>query len=187
LSALRLFVGGLLLVFGLGWLRKAILRAAGLKALHDEEATFHAERERAREAVVAAGGLDTYGFTVSFKGVLLEGLEVAFIVVTFGTNQGKIGLAVLGAAAAVVVVLAAVVAVRGPLSRVPENTMKFVVGTLLTSFGMFWGAEGAGVEWPGGDVALAVIIPGTFLVGVALVAVVRRSVPTGRLSRQGAA
>jgi uncharacterized membrane protein len=186
LGALRLVVGGLLLVFGLGWLRKAILRAAGLKALHDEEATFHAERERAREAAIAAGGLDTYGFTVSFKGVLLEGLEVAFIVITFGTNQGRIGLAVLGAAAAVVVVLAAVVVVRGPLSRVPENTMKFAVGTLLTSFGMFWGAEGAGMEWPGGDVALAVLIPVTFLVALLLVVVVRRSAPAGRLSQQGA-
>ena len=187
LSALRLFVGGLLLVFGLGWLRKAILRAAGLKALHDEEASFHAERERAREAAVAAGGLDTYGFTVSFKGVLLEGLEVAFIVVTFGTNQGNIGLAVLGAAAAVLVVLAAAVAVRGPLLRVPENTMKFGVGTLLTSFGMFWGAEGAGVQWPGGDVALAVLIPITLLVGVALVAVLRRTAPRQRVSQPGVA
>jgi uncharacterized membrane protein len=174
LSALRLAVGGLLLVFGLGWLRKAILRAGGLKALHDEEASFHAERERAREARVAAGGLDTYGFTVSFKGVVLEGLEVAFIVITFGSNQGGIGLAALGAAAAAVVVLVAVVLVRGPLSRVPENTMKFAVGTLLTSFGMFWGAEGAGVEWPGGDVALAVLIPLTLLVGLLLVALLRR-------------
>ena len=124
---------------------------------------------------------------MSFKGVLLEGLEVAFIVVTFGTNQGNIGLAVLGAAAAVVVVLAAVVAVRGPLSRVPENTMKFGVGTLLTSFGTFWGAEGAGVEWPGGDVALAVLIPLTLLVGVALVAALRRTAPTQRVSQPGVA
>jgi uncharacterized membrane protein len=185
LSALRLFVGGLLLVFGLGWLRKAILRAAGLKALHNEEANFHAERERARQAAVAAGKLDTYGFTVSFKGVLLEGLEVAFIVITFGTNQGKIGLAVLGAAAAVAVVLAAAVAVRGPLSRVPENTMKFAVGALLTSFGTFWGAEGAGIEWPGGDVALAVLIPLTFLVSLGLVAAVRRSTPPERVSQAG--
>jgi uncharacterized membrane protein len=175
LSALRLAVGGLLLVFGLGWLRKAILRAGGLKALHDEEASFHAERERARDAVVAAGGFDSYGFTVSFKGVVLEGLEVAFIVVTFGANQGGIGLAVLGAAAAVVVVLAAVVLVRGPLSRVPENTMKFVVGTLLTSFGMFWGAEGAGVSWPGADAALAVLIPVTLVVSLLLVTVLRRT------------
>ena len=156
INALRLVVGGLLLVFGLGWLRKAILRAGGVKALHDEEASFHEQRERAREAALAAGGLDTYGFTVSFKGVLLEGLEVVFIVLTFGANQAangasqvtghdnSIGLAALGALAAVLVVLAIVLVVRGPLSRVPENTMKFAVGTLLTSFGTFWGVEGAG-------------------------------------------
>jgi uncharacterized membrane protein len=174
LSALRLAVGGLLLVFGLGWLRKAILRAAGLKARHDEEATFRAERERAREAAVAAGGLDTYGFTVSFKGVMLEGLEVVFIVITFGSNQGQVALAALGAVAAALMVLATVLVVRGPLSRVPENTMKFAVGTMLTSFGTFWGAEGAGVQWPGGDGALAVIIPSTVLFAVGMVAILRR-------------
>ncbi|GAC1576138.1 MAG: hypothetical protein NVS3B18_09910 [Candidatus Dormibacteria bacterium] len=173
LGVLRLVVGGLLLIFGLGWLRKAILRAAGLKAKHDEQSAFREERERAREVAVAAGGLDTYGFTVSFKGVLLEGLEVVFIVLTFGANQGRVGLAALGAAASVVVVLAAAVAIRGPLSRVPENTMKFAVGSLLTSFGMFWGAEGAGVSWPGADLALAVLIPFTVLSSVALVAIMR--------------
>jgi len=176
LSALRLAVGGLLLVFGLGWLRKAILRAAGLEALHDEEESFHAQREAAREAAVEAGRLDTYGFTVSFKGVLLEGLEVVFIVVTFGANQGRIGLAAIGAGAAVLLVLGTVVIVRAPLSRVPENTMKFAVGGLLTSFGTFWGAEGAGVEWPGGDIALAVLIPATLLVSLAMVAALRRTV-----------
>ena len=173
LGVLRLVVGGFLLIFGLGWLRKAILRAAGLKAKHDEQSAFREERERAREVAVAAGGLDTYGFTVSFKGVLLEGLEVVFIVLTFGANQGRVGLAALGAAASVVVVLAAAVAIRGPLSRVPENTMKFAVGSLLTSFGMFWGAEGAGVSWPGADLALAVLIPFTVLSSVALVAIMR--------------
>ena len=176
LSALRIAVGGVLLVFGLGWLRKAILRAAGLKALHDEAATFHEERERARDAAVAAGGFDSYGFTVSFKGVVLEGLEVVFIVVTFGSNQGGVGLAALGAVAAAVVVLAAVVLVRAPLSRVPENTMKFAVGTLLTSFGMFWGAEGVGVAWPGADAALAVLIPMTLLVSIGVVFGLRRMV-----------
>jgi uncharacterized membrane protein len=187
ISSLRLAVGGLLLVFGLGWLRKAILRAAGLKALHNEEESFHAQREAAREAAVDSGRLDTYGFTLSFKGVLLEGLEVVFIVITFGANQGQIGLAALGAVAAVLVVLAVVLMVRAPLSRVPENTMKFAVGTLLTSFGTFWGAEGAGVVWPGGDIALAVIIPATLLVGVAMVAALRRSASMPALSQPGAA
>jgi uncharacterized membrane protein len=174
LSSLRLAVGGLLLVFGLGWLRKAILRAAGLKALHNETESFREERERARAAKVAAGGLDTYGFTVSFKGVLLEGLEVVFIVITFGSNQGGILLAALGAVAAAVIVLGTVVVVRAPLSRVPENTMKFVVGALLTSFGTFWGAEGAGVVWPGADIALAVLIPSTLLISLLMVALLRR-------------
>lgn len=177
LSALRLAVGGLLLVFGLGWLRKAILRAGGVTALHNEDQSFRAHREAAREAAVAAGRLDTYGFTLSFKGVLLEGLEVVFIVITFGANQKQIGLAALGALAAVVVVLAVVLVVRAPLSRVPENSMKFVVGALLTSFGTFWGAEGAGVSWPGGDIALAVLIPTTLVVSLAMVAALRRSTP----------
>jgi uncharacterized membrane protein len=175
IDSLRLVVGGLLLTFGLGWLRKAILRAAGLKALHDEAAAFHEERERARAAAVARGALDSYGFTVCFKGVLLEGLEVAFIVITFGSNQGRIALASLGAAAAVLVVLLAVVAARAPLARVPENTLKFAVGVLLTSFGTFWGAEGAGVDWPGADAALLVIVPLTLGVSVALVAALRWS------------
>jgi uncharacterized membrane protein len=187
INALRLAVGGLLLVFGLGWLRKAILRAAGLKALHNEAEAFHAERERAREAAIAAGALDTYGFTVSFKGVLLEGLEVVFIVITFGSNQGGVALAALGALAAALVVLGAVVIVRGPLSRVPENTMKFAVGTLLTSFGMFWGAEGAGVSWPGSDIALAVLIPSTLLVSIAMVAALRRSDSLAVASQPGPA
>jgi uncharacterized membrane protein len=190
LSALRLAVGGLLLVFGLGWLRKAILRAAGLKALHNETETFREQRELAREAAVAAGRLDTYGFTLSFKGVLLEGLEVVFIVITFGSNQsnqGGIGLAALGALAAVVVVLGTVVVVRAPLSRVPENTMKFVVGCLLTSFGTFWGAEGAGVTWPGGDIALAVLIPATLVISLAMVAALRRTTGRAAVAQPGAA
>jgi len=180
LGALRLVIGGLLLVFGLGWLRKAILRAGGLKALHDEEAIYRRERERARTEAIAGGGLDTYGFPVCFKGVLLEGLEVAFIVVTFGSNQGRIGLASLAALAAVAVVLLAVMAVRAPLARVPENTLKFAVGTLLTSFGTFWGAEGAGVSWPGGDAALLLILPVNLGVSLALVAVLRRVATAGR-------
>ncbi|HSP66021.1 MAG TPA: hypothetical protein VLO10_07505, partial [Candidatus Deferrimicrobium sp.] len=136
---------------------------------------------------VAAGGLDTYGFTLSFKGVLLEGLEVVFIVITFGANQRHIGLAALGAVAAALVVLAVVVIVRAPLSRVPENTLKFAVGVLLTSFGTFWGAEGAGVAWPGGDIALAVIIPTTLVVSLVMVAALRRITATPALARSGAA
>ena len=111
-------------------------------------------------------GLDWYGFTLAFKGVLLEGLEVAFIVVTFGTAQGHMGLAALGAAAAVVLVVVVGVAVRAPLARVPENTMKFSVGVMLTSFGIFWSAEGAGAHWPGSDVALLGVL--AFVIAMSL-------------------
>jgi uncharacterized membrane protein len=175
LNALRLAVGGLLLVFGLQWLRKAILRASGLKARHDEDAIYAREVDAARDA--AAGGrfaiADWYAFTLSFKGVLLEGLEVVFIVLTFGANQHGIGWATVGAAAAILLVVAAGVAVRGPLSRVPENTLKFAVGIMLTSFGMFWGTEGAGAHWPGSDTAILALIAATLVVSLATVAVIR--------------
>jgi uncharacterized membrane protein len=177
IGVLRLVVGGLLLIFGLQWLRKAILRAAGVKALHDEDAIYLRQTAAARAA--ARGGRfavsDWYAFTLSFKGVLLEGLEVAFIVVTFGANQGRIGLAVIGAAAAILVVAGAGVLVRRPLARVPENTMKFAVGTLLTSFGIFWGAEGAGAHWPGADSAILGLLAFTLTVSVAAVAILRRT------------
>jgi uncharacterized membrane protein len=159
LDALRLVVGGLLLTFGLQWLRKAILRAGGFKALHDEDAIYREELVRARAAGVETRvGTDWYAFTLAFKGVFLEGLEVAFIVLTFGTNQGDVGLAALGAGAAVLVVGIVAVAVHAPLSRVPENTLKFTVGLMLVAFGTFWGAEGAGVEWPGNDAAIIGIL-----------------------------
>ncbi|HEX4107149.1 MAG TPA: hypothetical protein VHX88_03390 [Solirubrobacteraceae bacterium] len=168
INALRVAVGGLLLVFGLQWLRKAILRAAGLKALHDEEATFREEREAADSVPRSGAGFDGYSFALSFKGVLLEGLEVVFIVLTFGANQHDIGLAAIAAGAAVAAVVGAGALVRAPLARVPENTMKFAVGVMLTSFGTFWGAEGAGAHWPGGDAALLVLIPA--LLGYSLLA-----------------
>jgi uncharacterized membrane protein len=156
---LRAVIGALLLLFGLQWLRKAILRAAGLKALHDERETFEQESTAAREAGRGLGGFDPYSYAVALKGVLLEGFEVALIVVTFGADRHRIGLAAASAGFAVVLVIAAGVAARAPLARVPENTMKFTVGVLLSSFGTFWLAEGAGISWPGGDAALLVIIP----------------------------
>jgi uncharacterized membrane protein len=175
ISALRIAVGGLLLVFGLQWLRKAILRSSGWKALHDEDAIFKEEAEHARSATSSAQGLDWYSFTVCFKGVLLEGLEVAFIVVTFGSNQGSIPLAAAGAAAAIVVIVAAGILVRAPLARVPENTMKFAVGIMLTSFGTFWGAEGAGAHWPGSDLALLALITLYLAASRAIVLMLRRT------------
>jgi uncharacterized membrane protein len=175
LEGLRLIVGGLLLIFGLQWLRKAILRASGLKAVHDEDAIYAAELAAAQAAPAARWGMvaDWYSFTLSFKGVVLEGLEVVFIALTFGANQQSIPLAAVAALAAVFVVAILGIAVRAPLARVPENTMKFVVGIMLTSFGIFWGAEGAGAVWPGADAALLVVVPSVAVLALALVALLR--------------
>jgi uncharacterized membrane protein len=174
-------VGGLLLIFGLQWLRKAILRAAGLKALHDEQEAFEEERQAARAAGQGGRGpipgWDGYSFLISFKGVLLEGLEVVFIVLTFGANQHNVGLAAAAAGVAVLVVVLAGVAVHAPLSRVPENAMKFAVGVMLTSFGTFWGAEGAGAHWPGGDAALLAIVPVTAAIALSMVVALKRRTP----------
>ena len=171
LTSLRLVVGGLLLIFGLQWLRKAILRAGGYKPLHDEAATYEKERAQAQHAVAEGReSMDWYSFTVSFKGVFLEGLEVAFIVVTFGAAQRSgVAIAAAAAAAALVIVLAIGTIVRAPLSRVPENTLKFVVGLMLTSFGTFWAGEGAGVTWPVEDASLIAIL--ALLAGVSLLGV----------------
>ncbi|MDX6616681.1 MAG: hypothetical protein QOD60_1772 [Solirubrobacterales bacterium] len=174
IDTLRLVVGGLLLIFGLQWLRKAILRASGFKALHDEEAIFAEELAAARAAGREPRGIDGYGFTVSFKGVLLEGLEVAFIVVTFGSNQDNIPLAAVAGVAAVLVVVAAGLVVHAPLTRVPENTLKFAVGVMLTSFGIFWGAEGAGASWPAGDAAILALVAYTLASSLLLVDLMRR-------------
>jgi uncharacterized membrane protein len=175
LSVLQLVVGGVLLTFGLQWLRKAILRSAGIVPMHDEDEIFARELADAR----AAGrderaGLDWYGFTLAFKGVLLEGLEVAFIVITFGSAQGSIWLAAVGAAAALVLVTAVGILVRKPLTNVPENTLKFSVGVLLTTFGIFWSVEGAGAEWPGEDLALFGILAYVIALSLASVVLLRR-------------
>ncbi|HEY5287480.1 MAG TPA: hypothetical protein VIJ50_10290 [Solirubrobacteraceae bacterium] len=177
IGVLRVVVGGLLLIFGLQWLRKAILRSAGLKAKHDELEIFREEAEAAGAFGGEPLGFDGYAFTISFKGVLLEGLEVVFIVLTFGANQKQVPLAAAAAAVAVLVVIAAGVAARAPLARVPENTMKFAVGVMLSSFGMFWGAEGAGASWPSGDAALLALIPGVLFAANAIVWTLRRTVP----------
>jgi uncharacterized membrane protein len=176
LGALRLVVGALLTIFGLQWLRKAILRATGHKALHDEASAYLREVAAARRAPVSSrrGVSDWYAFTLSFKGVLLEGLEVVFIVITFGDNQRNLGAAMIGAAAAALAVTATGIAVRAPLARVPENAMKFAVGIMLTSFGTFWGAEGAGVSWPGNDAALLVLVPVVALVSLGYAGWLRR-------------
>jgi len=175
ISALRLIVGTLLLAFGLQWLRKAILRASGYKEQKNEDAVFARELAEARAAGTEThAGVDWYGFTLSFKGVLLEGLEVAFIVLTFGSSAGNVPLATFAAAVALVVVAVAGVLVRAPLARVPENALKFAVGIMLTTFGIFWAAEGAGADWPGDEASLPFVLAFVILVSLGSVALLRR-------------
>jgi uncharacterized membrane protein len=171
LNALRILVGGVLLAFGVQWLRKAVLRSAGLKAKHDELSIYEEEVGSARATPRPGAGFDGYSFAIAFKGVLLEGLEVVGIVVTFGANQHNVPLAAGAAATAALLVVLAGVAVRAPLARVPENTMKFAVGVMLCSFGLFWLVEGLNASWPGGEAALLVIVPCVLALAMALVGV----------------
>jgi uncharacterized membrane protein len=173
IDVLRLVVGFLLLSFGLQWLRKAILRAGGCVPMHDEEAIYEREVAETRTHASSQGGVDWYAFTLSFKGVFLEGLEVAFIVLSFGAAHDDYPLVVAAAVGALLVVCAAGTIVHRPLSRVPENSMKFAVGLMLTTFGTFWGAEGAGAQWPGGDAALVGLLVVYTVVAFILVAHLR--------------
>jgi uncharacterized membrane protein len=158
LNGLRIAVGGLLLVFGMQWLRKAVLRAVGLKAKHDEDAIFAEQVAELSSEHRPARGRDATAFTVAFKGVFLEGLEVVVIVLTLGVADHRLGLAAAGAGAAVVVVGVIGALVSRQLAGVPENAMKMVVGLMLVSFGTFWSGEGVGVHWPGSDLALPVLV-----------------------------
>lgn len=160
INVLRTVVGSLLLVLGLQWLRKAILRASGHKAKHDEDAIYQREFERLSGIPRSGSGRDSVGFAISFKGVLLEGMEVVMIVLTLGLSSGHLLVAALAALAAVVVVAAVGVAVSRQLREVPENAMKLGVGLMLVSFGSFWGGEGVGVHWPGGDLSLLGLLAG---------------------------
>ncbi|HKT40257.1 MAG TPA: hypothetical protein VJR48_17940 [Ktedonobacterales bacterium] len=159
LEALRFAVGILLVLFGLKWLKKAILRYAGLKAMHDEEAIYEEQiAEMRARGEHHQQRIDPFGVVTSFKSVLLEGLEVAFIVITFGSAADSIGSAIWGALAAGVLVVLVGALARAPLQRVPENTLKFVVGIMLTSFGTFWGGEGIGIEWWHEDLFLPILV-----------------------------
>ena len=185
IGALRVVIGGLLLIFGLQWAGKAVLRAAGAKAKHDEDRIYATQVNRLREEKpVPATGFDAVSFAIAFKGVLLEGLEVAFIVVTFGANAGHLVPAALGAGLACGLIVIVGVLVHRPLSRVPENGLKFVVGMMLLTFGTFWAGEGIGIDWPAGDVTLIYLLAGyttAGLVGIwaarSLLASRRRGVP----------
>jgi uncharacterized membrane protein len=170
LGALQVVIGTLLLIFGLQWLRKAVLRASGRKALHDEAQIYQREVAELQSEPRAMGSFDWTGFTVAFKGVFLEGLEVVFIVLTFGANEGRFDLSIIGAAAALVLVIGTGLVIHRPLSRVPENAIKFAVGLLLTTFGTFWGGEGVGIDWALGDLMLPVLL---LFYGVAALILVR--------------
>lgn len=184
-SALQLLIGGLLLIFGLQWLRKAILRSSGHKALHDEGQIYRDEVRAAQEHERSAGGVDMFAFMVSFKGVFLEGMEVVFIVITFGLNADSVPLAAAGATAAVLVVIVLAVGLHKPLSMIPENTLKYSVGVLLASFGTFWAIEGLGsigqgrasLSWPGQDLAIPVLIVAWTILSRVLIAVLRAPTP----------
>jgi uncharacterized membrane protein len=185
LPVLQVVIGTFLLIFGLQWLRKAILRYSGLKALHDEAGIFDKQVKALSAQARGAESIDWPGFTVAFKGVLLEGLEVAFIVVTFGASASKgkdavqnaVLVAGVGALAALVLVTLVGLAVHRPLSRVPENTMKFGVGIMLTTFGTFWSVSGvAGDEgaWAWSDWTLLMLAAAYALVSWGLITMLRR-------------
>ena len=176
LSSLRLIVGGVLLIFGMQWLRKAILRSSGLKAMHDEDVVY---RETVAELRASSSSpqRDRIAFVMAFKGVFLEGLEVVITVLTLGTSAHRLGLAVAVAAVAVVSVGIVGVVVAKQLSSVPENAMKMGVGVLLVSFGTFWTGEGLKVRWPGNDVMLIVFVALYLAVTWGLVGYLRRSRP----------
>nr|HET6904297.1 hypothetical protein [Ktedonobacteraceae bacterium] len=193
IGILRLVVGIILILFGLKWLKKAILRYSGLKALHDEEAIFEETRAevRARGETIAPR-FEPFGIVLAYKSVLLEGLEVAFIVITFGSSATSnvcnqtcgIGSAAIGAAIAGVLVILAGVLVRAPLTKVPENSLKFVVGIMLTSFGTFWAGEGFGVNWPFSD-AFILILAALYLVASFVLVTILRQTKQQRLAVAG--
>lgn len=181
-AALQLAIGSLLLIFGLQWLRKAILRSSGRKAMHDEAAIFKEQEAAARAAGTKEKlGLDWFSFVISFKGVFLEGVEVVFIVITFGLNADNIPVAILGATSAIIVVLALAVVIKTPLTKVPENTLKYGVGLLLATFGTFWAIEGLGIftpsgdslAWPGEDLIIFVLLAGWLILSRVLVTALR--------------
>ncbi|MCU1490257.1 MAG: hypothetical protein JWM85_1662 [Acidimicrobiaceae bacterium] len=180
ISVLRVVIGGLLLVLGLGWLRKAILRASGHKALHDEDAIYARTVGELRADATPAGPRrrDAVGFAVAFKGVFLEGMEVVLIVISLGSSDHRLGLAAIGAGAAVVIVAGVGALVARQLSEVPENTLKMGVGIMLVSFGTFWTGEGAGVHWPGSDLAILVLVAFFALVAFVGSVALKRLVPT---------
>ena len=174
---LRFTVGVLLLLFGLRWLRKAILRAAGVLALHDEAVAYAQETAHLQdEARSRANAMEWIAGLTAFKAVTLEGIEIVFIVIALGSGKGMLCLASVGALAACAVVVLIGLLVHKPLARVPENTLKFGVGVMLSSFGAYWTGEGLGISWPGGDLAVILFAAIFLAVGLILAAQFRRPV-----------
>jgi uncharacterized membrane protein len=174
LRLLQFVIGVLLLLFGMRWLRKAILRAAGVIPLHDEAKAFATETAELREQGRNEARLDWIAALTTFKAVLLEGLEVVFIVIALGAGRGMLVPASGGAVAACLAVACVGLTVHRPLARVPENTLKFAVGVMLSAFGVFWTGEGLGVPWPGSDLAIVGFAAIFLAVSAAAVALARR-------------
>ena len=194
IDVLRLVIGILLLLFGLKWLKNAILRYAGLKARHDEEAIYEQTRTELRargETDASSSRFDLFGFLLSYKSVLLEGLEVAFIVITFGVSAATstvsrssgIASSAFGALLAGLLVILVGALVRVPLAKVPENTLKFVVGIMLTTFGTFWTGEAFSVEWPLSDAFLLILATIYLCAAFLLIAWLKR-VKAGAIANQ---
>jgi uncharacterized membrane protein len=182
LGALKTAVGVFLLLFGLKWLRNALLRYGGLKALHDEAAAFQAEVATLKASAAGIRTIDWPAATTSFNGVFLEMLEATLIVLALGSGARAMGSAITGAVAAATLVAAVGYALRSPLERVPENTMKFVVGIMLTTFGTFWAGEGTGVAWWHSDLALAPLLGAYLVMSWVFVMILRRSATQGASS-----
>lgn len=184
IEVLRLVVGVILILFGLKWLKKALLRYSGLKSLHDEEAIYEEKQAELRaRGEHKTPRFDPFGVVLSYKSVLLEGLEVAFIVITFGSSAATntcssscgISQAAIGAAIAGVLVILLGALVRAPLTKIPENTLKFIVGVMLTSFGTFWAGEGLGINWPLSDVFILILVAIYLLTSFGLVMWLRQT------------
>jgi uncharacterized membrane protein len=172
LGAVQLALGALLLLFGMRWLRKAILRSAGIIPLHDEEALYASQRAAFGGIAAPARGWDPLAVSAAFKITMIEGIEVVFIVIAVGAaGRGLLLPAALGALAAFCVVVLLGAALRRPVSMIPENILKFAVGVLLCAFGTFWVGEGAGMAWPGDDLSLIGLCLGFLLVALATVSV----------------
>ena len=177
LAELRLAIGVLLLLFGMRWLRKSTLRAAGIISLHDESATYMSEVAALRGGAIRQSGIDGVAVITAFNGVLVEGIEVVFIVIATGSTGHLLIPAAIGAAAAGAVIFSAGILLRAPLTHVPENSLKLAVGVLLSTFGTFWIGEGAGYTWPGDDLSIIWLAALYFCSALGIIVAAKRFLP----------